>query len=812
MTPPVHSLLALAALCGSSLAQTTLVREPAVPPPALGDIKAPSTLHPQKTPAVESAKPASLQASAPSKPAAAPRARRVDPEQLFLTSDAAGAQWVRGADYKARFDANGASFIPFFGSRAPQNYPLTFRVAAARVGGSTLPLDEGVPATRDGHALSYQRGSLVERYDVAPQSVEQSFVFPSLPQSGELELELAFESELAAQQDAQGIRFANELGEVRYGRASVLDAAGQRLELEEQLDGTRLSIRVPASFLAAASFPVTIDPTLTVFAVESALIEDYLPDVAFDPTTGNYMTVSEEWYSSSDHDVYAVLNDSAGAVFYGGYADYTTDYWANPRVANNAYSSQFMVVASVDLGGSMTIRATSSPASYVGFGTSFQVNGGEVGAKLNPDIGGDPTFVPPSYYLVTWERNYSPVDHDIHAALVDPAGAVIGSTILLENSSLTIDTNPRISKCDGQAPFTTSDWTIVWSHEYSSTDHDIYGARVHWNGTITNPTFVIDASTADDFSMRVSSEQDDRGGLRRYMVTANRFVLGDWDVLGWVLDGTSLVAASNLSSIENSGFLHQNQGTSAVDCDGSRFAVAYSEQYLASTTDYDTFLTTFELVGNVLLPSEAHTTLGYTTGGEFDPSITAAHLVGSPGTFQAVWEYFPVAGGADIEAGLYQTPAATSFCLPGQDAQTCPCGNNGFPGRGCENSAATGGAQLFATGTTNIDTIVLGAQGMLPNANAIYLQGSVYLGGGVSFGDGVRCIGGQLLRLGLEHSVAGSSSYPGAGDPSITARAAALGAPITPGSQRFYQTYYRDPANFGCSATFNVTNGLVIDW
>jgi hypothetical protein len=27
-----------------------------------------------------------------------------------------------------------------------------------------------------------------------------------------------------------------------------------------------------------------------------------------------------------------------------------------------------------------------------------------------------------------------------------------------------------------------------------------------------------------------------------------------------------------------------------------------------------------------------------------------------------------------------------------------------------------------------------------------------------------------------------------------------------------YQTYYRDPANYACSATFNITNGVVLDW
>jgi len=43
-------------------------------------------------------------------------------------------------------------------------------------------------------------------------------------------------------------------------------------------------------------------------------------------------------------------------------------------------------------------------------------------------------------------------------------------------------------------------------------------------------------------------------------------------------------------------------------------------------------------------------------------------------------------------------------------------------------------------------------------------------------------------------------------------RSAALGDPITPGTPRFYQRYYRDPHPLFCPGGFNVTNGLRIDW
>ena len=62
-------------------------------------------------------------------------------------------------------------------------------------------------------------------------------------------------------------------------------------------------------------------------------------------------------------------------------------------------------------------------------------------------------------------------------------------------------------------------------------------------------------------------------------------------------------------------------------------------------------------------------------------------------------------------------------------------------------------------------------------------------------------------------AVGGTVTFPGPGDPSITARSATLGDPISPGSVRFYQTYYRDPsASFCPSATFNVSSAIEIHW
>ena len=811
------SCLALTALSGSVLADSQTSRVPAAPP-QMADVKTPSTVNPLKTAAPQNAakQPASANTTvrgeklAPgfkSLPAA-------DHSKLYFDIDAQGTQWVRGATFKASFGQSGASFVPFFGSKASKNYPVGFHVASAMAGNQALPVDAEVAAQRANDTIRFERGGLVESYEIGLASIEQSFTFASLPKSEALELHLTIDSELASSIETDGIRFGNELGYVNYGRATVVDAHGRKQTIQTTLGESELVLRVPADFIAAAALPITIDPVITVFAIDHTSTDDYLPDVAYDPTTGHYLTVEEETFSASDHDVYTLMTDTNGTVVSTGYADSTTTYWADPRVANNANSSQFMVVAAAGLGATIEIDGRQTGASAVSYGSTLTINGAESGAKLKPDIGGDPSFSPPSYYLVTWERVFNAVDHDIHARLVTPAATNVGSTILIDNSSNTYDAQPRISKANGQAPFATSDWTIVWSHQFSTTDHDIYASRVRWDGLVTATTFSVDSSTADDFDMTVSSEQNDSAGLRSYMVCSQRFVGADWDIMGWVLSGTSAtISAINLSGLEQSGFWTQNQLTPAVDCDGSRFAVTYSEQYQTSTTDYDTWISSFELVGNTLFPSEVHSSLGFTTAGEFNPSITSTHpLPGAPGTFMAVWETDPATGSIDVDGGLYQTLVATSFCSPAIDAISCPCGNAGLSGRGCENSATTGGALLTASGTTGPDTLVLAAFAMLPSANAIYLQGDSYLGAGTAFGDGVRCVGGQLLRLALKSSVGGASSYPAGGDPSISARCAALGSPILPGSQRFYQTYYRDPASFACSTTFNASNGLIVDW
>ena len=156
----------------------------------------------------------------------------------------------------------------------------------------------------------------------------------------------------------------------------------------------------------------------------------------------------------------------------------------------------------------------------------------------------------------------------------------------------------------------------------------------------------------------------------------------------------------------------------------------------------------------------------------------------------------------------------SSYCAgDGVDAHVttaCPCANVGGAGRGCAWHAGPQGALLAASGTTNPDTLVLTASGM-PNAapSTIFLKGDVLLPGGVVFGDGVRCIGGNLIRLGTKTNVNGSAQYPEAGNVAVSVRGA---TPVGSGAIGYYQTYYRNAASYCTSATFNVTSGVRVVW
>ncbi|HEV8111907.1 MAG TPA: hypothetical protein VGR31_03970 [Planctomycetota bacterium] len=192
------------------------------------------------------------------------------------------------------------------------------------------------------------------------------------------------------------------------------------------------------------------------------------------------------------------------------------------------------------------------------------------------------------------------------------------------------------------------------------------------------------------------------------------------------------------------------------------------------------------------------------------PPVTGTATLGlwKPGAPSVVSVSMDVPGG---------TLPYTPFCFGDGTGQPCPCGNSGSPGHGCQNSIGSGGSLLAATGTPSLsaDTLQFHASGEPASSFSIVLQGNAVIPA-AHFGDGILCVGGSTRRLYTKHASAGIVTAPEAGDLSVSARSAALGDPISQGTSRVYQVFYRDPSPTFCPAppgsTFNVSNGLIVVW
>ena len=166
-------------------------------------------------------------------------------------------------------------------------------------------------------------------------------------------------------------------------------------------------------------------------------------------------------------------------------------------------------------------------------------------------------------------------------------------------------------------------------------------------------------------------------------------------------------------------------------------------------------------------------------------------------------------------------PAFPSLCDPGvSGVAACPCFNPpSGPGRGCDNSASTGGASLSISGGEYLssDSIVFTTSGERPVSLSIVMQGTTSPASGLIYGQGVRCAAGPLKRLYSKTASGGSITAPNfsAGDLMVHLRSLATGNQITAGSTRWYFVVYRDPVPLGgCPAydTFNCTQTRAITW
>jgi len=717
-----------------------------------------------------------------------------------------GALWVRGADYKARFDAAGATYYPIFGSDTPRHFPIRMSLAGARGGAQSIALAAGSAPVRDGDRITIDRGTIDEVYEIGLSGIEQTFVVESRPQ-GDLKLTVALETELAATETTDGFVFANEYGRVQYGRAFVREPDGTKRSVPTRRVAGGVEIEVDAAYLATAEFPLVVDPYVSQFGMTQTTLHQQFGDISYDASTGTFLLAFEEVVNASDYDVRTITIDQSGNnIVTNSYVDTSAEDWRRPSVANLNAANRFLVAASVGSYPGYTLpglqfrmvvaRGCIAATPSVWF-PSVLVSTPDLGFanRYDVSVGGDEAASGSNYFLIAWEEAGSSTT-TIRARRVNENFAPMANFVTL--STGTGNAQPSVSKWNGH-----SRWNIAWER-----GANIYGAQVAWNtGNVVTSEFAIANSALDEYAPAAASPFADGSWACVWQQNSGG---GERDLYCKVFNGSTLVAERNVSaSYPSTQTLEQRMP--AIDCDGERIAIVYAEAKAATPTDFDVYVNAYFSIGGILQPSEIHAPITTSTTPAIEPAIVSTNAAGASGRRFGLSYTLLATQTADMFGALYDLPEGGSMSVicPGDgSAMACPCGNVAGTGRGCPNSVNPSGALLVPSGIASLsdDSVLLSGSGM-NNSSVLYFQGTNQPGSGVPFGDGVRCTVGTILRLGIKQNVGGASSSPSGGDPKMSVM-----GQITAPTTRTYQAWYRDPQSFCTASTFNLTNGIFIVW
>lgn len=733
---------------------------------------------------------------------------------LHFLADEHGAFWIRGATYKSSVSPAGALYIPYLGSDAPRNYPVEFAVRSCTVGDVELGV-AGREVKENGLSLDLHRDSFVERWTYGKAQAEQSFHFAELPNRGELRLSIAWSSELEPSVDASGFAWSNELGGVRYGRATALDAAGRKLALSTELVGDEIVVVVPAAFVAEAELPLVVDPVVATFGVDLSTYDDRFSDCVHDATNGRWLVAYQDAFSAGDYDVYTVALDASGGYASGAWADNTAEAWASPQVANVNYDDKFLVVAGTGAIASSTGRFVkgriAGAAGTLSWGAVLTISGASPDTNLYPDCGGDPYAFGSSRFLVAWQRDAAAGRQIVYRNVNTNGSLVQAAPVVLDTS---VGANyASVSKGNASAA-----WGVAWSRcPATVTNCDAWYATVDFAGSISLPATPIANTAAAENKARPSSRL---GSADNRFVLVNELVVGsDTDLQLRLMRNDGTILSTKLFSELEGRALSGDYGLASIDADGSRFVLAYT---LQGATD-NTYVAALGVVGNELVLAEDSQALGASSSDNEENAVAASRWSsgGAAGRSLCTWTRTPSGGfSGDIQGAFFEPQAGgavVTFCAGDGGGVACPCGNNGSVGFGCGTSVNANGTLLASTGSasTSSDDLVLNLLGAPIGVATLFFQGTAASGGGagVVFGDGVRCAAGTVIRLGIKTTTnsgffGGVATYPQAGDQSITVRGA---VPAT-GGVRLYQAWFRNSASFCTASTFNLSNGLRVSW
>lgn len=473
-------------------------------------------------------------------------------EHLPVLKD--GQYVVEDPAYKAIFGPQGITYFPILsGNRLASPFSLSVSQIGTSSGQVFWSDDQNTIPARKENTLIYQRTpDIQEVYEIGNKGVEQSWIFQKyagFSPSSDLQIVMEVRTSLSGKTTSQmGIEFVDHEGipQVKYSKAVIIDAEGKAIEVAPGWDasGSRIVLNIPGRWLAAAVYPVIVDPLLNTADIavdtQSTTDESY-PAVAFDGT--NYLVV---YQSGTPNGTGSGSTDIKGVLV--------------------------SAVTGSIVGGPLTIGATAGMDDE------------------HPSVAYDPSN---TRYLVVWEKWNSATASDILLRTVTTAGG-LGTTTTVSASATRIQAYSSIACCDATNAY------VVWVGPPTDGDTrltQLRGALVDKGtlaitysdptGTITNsagptsspttapsisPKIIFASTTPNRYFMIWEDFSDTNGDL-----SANIYTVGT----GW---GTQWTIAAT-------GGLLERYPVPAFD--GTNFLVAYQRGATGGDADiYGQFATT----------------------------------------------------------------------------------------------------------------------------------------------------------------------------------------------------------------------------
>ncbi|MFT7680005.1 MAG: hypothetical protein ACI8QC_004011, partial [Planctomycetota bacterium] len=503
--------------------------------------------------------------------------------------------WARGHDFRASFGTEGFTMWPVFGKRSPQEFPVAFQLQQVTLGGEALETNATAP-TMDGSVVEIGQGSLREVYYVDLNQVEQTFVFDQLPGSGEIVVNLSVDTELTVQADGDLIRFVHpEFGEVTYGQAFVRDASGRKESIERTWTGDGITLRVPASFVASAQLPLTIDPPTTALVNNFGTVDDAYPDVAYDGRSNLWWVVWQDYTSATNSDCFATNYTLGGVQGTTLSIDLSGDHWSHPRMAYNYGSDRLLIVATVEaggLGGSGTIQGRYiDAATNTVTGTAFTIS--TFGAlKRWPDVAGmsfdSPTT---SYFCVAWSFEINATSHIAQYRVVNSVGGFLVPVTSVTSGVDAIHTT--LSAGMGNVAFTGDYWNLAWTEDNGTLGDglgSIYARQVVFSGdpNVGAGNFLV-AGTSDcafpsitermDRNLVADGERPSIVAYERDFPTVSGTPPRQRSIYANVITNNTAFAANSVSFLLEDVDLELDQRDASIATDGDSFFIVYNEEY-----------------------------------------------------------------------------------------------------------------------------------------------------------------------------------------------------------------------------------------